>query len=337
MSMTKISIPEISNSFLVIFFMIVLLPVSFGQLKEVSKSLILMGTSFEISAVHEDEQTAWDGINAGIDEIKRIEKLISSWDVESQTSDINRNAGVKPVVVDKELYNLIYRCIKVSDLTNGAFDISFASMDRIWNFDGQVHHAPSPPAIQAAKEKIDYTKIELSREDVSVYLQESGMKIGFGGIGKGYAANRAKSIMTNMGIKNGVVNASGDLMAWGKRADGTPWKIGITDPKDHSKMIAWLEVNDGSVVTSGNYEKFLIMNGKRYAHIIDPRTGFPVSGIKSVTIVCPDPELGDALATAVFVMGVDAGMELINDLKGVEVLIVNDKDEVIMSDGMNPP
>ena len=295
------------------------------------KVLKLMGCRFEITAIHPDPQKAWDAINAAIAEITRIEKLISSWDKNSQTSAINKNAGIQAVKIDKELFNLIERSLKISQLTDGAFDISFAAIDKLWKFDGTMKELPDEKLIQQSIAKINWQHILLNKEEQSVFLKETGMKIGFGGIGKGYAANRAKKVMKKMGIENGLINASGDLTAWGLQEDQTYWDIAIADPKNARQALARLSIQDNAVVTSGDYEKYVEFNGTRYAHIIDPKTGWPTSGIKSVTIVCPDTELGDALATSVFVLGTEKGLNIINQLKGIECLIVTDKDEILTS------
>ena len=181
------------------------------------KVLRLMGTRFELTAVADDDAEAWAAVEAGIAEIQRIEALISSWDEHSQTSEINRQAGLAPVAVDAELYELIFRALKVSGLTGGAFDISFASMERIWQFDGQEQTLPDPAIVAEARQLIDWHKIRLDAEARTVFLTEPGMRIGFGAIGKGYAANRAKAIMREMpGVRGGLVNASGDLISWGE-------------------------------------------------------------------------------------------------------------------------
>lgn len=302
------------------------------QLVEQQKELLLMGSRFNISAVAESKQSAWDAINAGIEEITRIEKLISSWDENSQTSEINRQAGIQPVKVDKELYDLIFRAKKVAQLTKGAFDISYASMDRIWKFDGSMKEMPSTEVVAKASAKINWENIITDSESQTIFLKEKGMKIGFGALGKGYAANQAKAIMQEMaGIKGGVVNASGDLIAWGKSKDTDRRTIKIADPKDKTKVLGHLQLDNQAIVTSGDYEKFVVFDGKRYAHIIDPRTGYPTTGIKSVTILSPDAELCDALATSVFVMGKKEGLALINDLNGIEGLIVTDDNELLVS------
>ncbi len=295
------------------------------------KTTQLMGCRFEITALHENAQTAWDGINAGIAEIERIERLISSWDKNSQTSEINRNAGIRPVKVDAELLELIERSVRVSKLTDGAFDITFASAERIWKFDGTEAQTPDKETIQASVEKINYENIIIDKKVGTVFLSETGMRIGFGGIGKGYAAQKAKEVMKNIGIENGVVNASGDLIAWGLDQEGQKWPISIADPKNIDSAIAEFDIGENAVVTSGDYEKYLLIDGIRHAHIIHPKTGYPTTGIKSATVICPNPELGDALATAIFVLGLEKGIGLINQLKGIECIVITDKDEIITS------
>jgi thiamine biosynthesis lipoprotein len=160
------------------------------------------------------------------------------------------------------------------------------------------------------------------------------MMIGFGAIGQGYAAECVKKMLISEGITAGVVNASGDLVAWGRRPDGNPWKVGIADPTNPSKVLLWLPVENAAVSTSGNYEKYIEIDGKRYGHIIDPRTGYPAKGIKSVTVFNPNAELADALATAVFVMGIDAGLDFINQIPNTQCLIIDEFNKIHYSKGM---
>ncbi|MDT8346586.1 MAG: FAD:protein FMN transferase [Flavobacteriaceae bacterium] len=301
---------------------------------EYQRVLKLMGSVFDITVVADSKVEADEYIDLAVSEIERIEQLISSWKTDSQTSLINQNAGIKPVVVDRELYDLIERSIRISKLTDGAFDISYASMDNIWRYDGSMQHMPTKEAITASVAKVGHQHIILNPNENSVYLKLPGMKIGFGAIGKGYAADKAKALLLRKGIKNTIVNASGDLNAWGKRADGSEWKIAIKNPNDKQKIAAWLPVNDAAVVTSGNYEKFVVFNGQRYSHIIDPRTGYPVKGLKSVTIFAPSAELADALSTSVFVLGKEVGLDLINQLKGVECLIIDDENQITASEAL---
>ena len=295
-----------------------------------SKTVQLMGCRFVLTAAAQNDTIAWQAIHAGIGEIQRIEKLISSWDSTSQTSAINDNAGIRPVEVDKELFDLIVRSIKVSELTEGAFDISFAAMARLYTFDGGEHSLPNMHIINNAKAAVNWQNIILDHEAQTVFLKETGMRISFGAIGKGYAANRAKAVMEKMnGIHSGIVNASGDILVWGQEKT-----IYIADPKNTDNALASLNVENTAIVTSGDYERFFTCKGKRYAHIINPKNGLPVTGIKSVTIICPDAELADALATAVFVMGKEKGLYLVNQLNYVEGIIVDRKDEIFTSENI---
>jgi len=298
------------------------------------ESYALMGSSFQLIALHKDPYQAGKAVKAAVEEIRRIERLISSWDPNSQTSEINLKAGVSPVNVDRELFDLISRAQKVSSLTEGAFDISFASLDRVWQFHLPMDSLPDEDAISASVARINFQRIQLNAEETTVQLLDSGMKIGFGAIGKGYAANRAKVIMQSLGIENGLVNAGGDLICWGKDQD-QPWRIGIVDPTARDQALAWIGISDLAVVTSGDYERFVEIEGVRYGHIIDPRTGWPVRELASVSIFCPDAELADALATSVMVLGPEQGLALINQLNGIEALLVSHEGEYWTSEGLD--
>lgn len=295
------------------------------------RTVKLMGSRFDITVVAKDPVEGDVYIDMAISEITRIEKLISSWDPNSQTSKINRNAGIKPVQVDIELFNLIQRGIGISKLTDGAFDISFASMDKIWKFDGSMTVMPSEDSIKSSVAKVGYHNIILDKENHTVFLKLAGMKIGFGAIGKGYAADKAKELLKSKGVVAGIINASGDMNTWGKQPDVKEWKVAITNPMDKNKVFALLPITNGAVVTSGNYEKYVNFNDVRYTHIIDPRSGYPATGIISVTVFAPKAELADALATSVFVMGKEVGLNRIEQLPQVECIIIDDKGNIITS------
>ncbi len=293
-----------------------------------------MGSDFDITVVAKDSVTANGFIEIAIDEISRIEKVISSWNPTSQTSEINRNAGIQPIKVDEEVYQLIERAIGISKLTDGAFDITYASMDRIWTFDGSMTQLPSEEAIKMSVSKVGYENIILDQKKQTVFLKIPGMKMGFGAIGKGYAADKAKALLIKKGVVSGIINASGDMNTWGKQPNGNPWKVAITNPLDKHKAFAMLPISEGAVVTSGNYEKFVTLNNKRYSHIIDPRTGYPSSGILSVTVFAPKAELADALATSVFVMGKEVGLNRINQLSKIECIIVDEDGNLFTSENI---
>jgi len=302
------------------------------ELTEYKKRFPAMGSFFEIILVDsaKNEEKAWNNINQCIDEVDRIEQLISEWKPDSQVSLINKNAGIKPVAVSTELYQLIERSIEFGKLTQGAFDITFHALDGLWKFDGSQAKPPDTLLIDKALLKIGYQKIKLLDSN-RVFLPETGMSIGFGGIGQGYAVDRLKDLLINNGINNFVVNSSGDIYAQGKRADGTAWKIGIANPFNKEKIIRWLSVDQKAVVTSGNYEKYFDYKGRRYAHILNPKTGWPTQGVVSATVISQHTEIADALATSIFVLGVDVGLDLIDQLPETHCIIVDDKKNVYYS------
>lgn len=303
----------------------------FSQEVAQRRTLKLMGSRFDITIVSKDSISANAFINEAVAEITRIEKLISSWDSNSQTAEINRNAGIKPVKVDLELFQLIERSKQISKITDGAFDISYASIDKVWHFDGSMTRKPTEEEITNSVAKIGYQNIVLDKENQTVFLKLEGMKIGFGALGKGYAADKVRTLLKAKNVSAGIINASGDLTTWGKQPNGSDWIVGITNPLNKNKIFSWFPVVDAAVATSGNYEKFVEFNGVKYSHIIDPRTGYPATGLVSVTIFANSAELSDALATSVFIMGAETGINLINQLNGVECIIVNSENKIFNS------
>lgn len=297
-----------------------------------SRKLKLMGNRFVISVVNTDETVAQAHIEAAISEITRIEQLLTTYSETSQTFRINENAGIAPVKVDTEVFLLIQRANRISELTDGAFDLSYGSLDkRFWNFDKTMEQLPDPATAKEKVKLINYKNIQLNAADSSVFLKEKGMRIGFGGIGKGYAADCAKRILQERGVESGIVNASGDLITWGNQPNGKPWTIQLAHPDLPLKAFSKLSISNLAVATSGNYEKFVLIDGKKYSHTIDPKTGYPVSGIKSVSIICPIAELADAMATPVTILGVEKGLNLINQMKGIACVVIDDYNQVFTS------
>ncbi|MES2431928.1 MAG: FAD:protein FMN transferase [Bacteroidota bacterium] len=298
--------------------------------------LRLMGNRFEISVVGEDDFLANEKIDIAVEEIRRIEKLLTTYDESSQANQINSNAGITPVVVDEEVFRLIQRSLKISSLTQGAFDISYGSIHkRLWNFDKNMTALPDAQLAKKSVGLINYRNIILDEQNSSIFLKEKGMRIGFGGIGKGYAAEKAKQVLKQNGVESGIVNAAGDLTVWGKQPNGKPWTIGIADPNNINLPFSHLDITNMSVATSGNYEKFIMIDGKKYSHTIDPKTGLPVTGIKCVTVICPNAEIADAMATPVMVMGIKVGIDMIDQMKGVACIIVDENDKVYTSKNIN--
>jgi len=297
---------------------------SFGQIVH-KRKLSMLGSPFEVTVVAHDTIKGNEYTDLAVAEVKRIENQISDWIPTTPISQVNKNAGVQPVKVDDEVFQLVQRAIKISELTSGAFDISYASMDKIWKFDGSMKAMPTPEAIAKSVERIGYKKIILNEKDKTIFLKDVGMKLGLGGIGQGYIADKVKALLVSKGCISGIVNVSGDINAWGKQPDGTPWTVGIVNPMNKNKVFATFPLEDSSVETSGSYEKFVTFNGIRYSHIIDPRTGYPAIGIVSVSVFAKQTEIADALATGIFVLGVDVGLDLVNQLKGIGCIIVDDE------------
>jgi thiamine biosynthesis lipoprotein len=296
------------------------------------KKIKLMGNRFEISIVSDDKNWAFEIIEEAVKEIQRIETLLTTFDENSQTNQINKFAGIKPVKIDKEVFELIERCNRISQLTQGAFDITYGSINKkLWNFDTSMTALPSQAVAKKMVQLINYKNIELNKTETSVFLKEKGMRIGFGGIGKGYGAEMAKKIMQNNGVQSGIVNASGDLTVWGKQPNGKPWTIGIADPNNAKYHFSSLELTNTSIATSGNYEKFILVDGKKYSHTINPKTGLPIEGIKSVTLITPNAEFADAMATPISVMGIKVGLNLINQINNLEGIIIDDSDNIFTS------
>lgn len=297
-----------------------------------TRDAFLMGGRFDITLVAGDSLTAERNIDTVIAEIARIEYLISDWKPESQVSMVNNNAGLKPVKVDKELLELTERALRISQITKGAFDISFAAMEKIWRFDGSMTTMPSRKAVKKAVAKVGYRNIIVNRDSSTIFLKIKGMRIGFGALGEGYAVDRCKEMMVSRGITAGLINATGDIQAWGTQPDGQPWNIGLTDPFKTNKLIAEVPLQ-GAITTSGNYQKYVMINNRRYSHIINPATGYPATGLTSVTVIGKSTEIANALSTSIMVMGPAKGLKLLKAFPEYQCLMITDAGKYMASPG----
>ncbi len=305
------------------------------EMKVFKRSCKLMGNRFELSVVAANAQWADERIDMGVAEIQRIEKMLTTFSDDSETNQVNANAGIAPVKVSPETFDLIARSLRISSLTQGAFDISYGGVDkRLWNFDQQMTALPDAETARQMVRLVNYKNIELNAAECTVFLKEQGMRIGFGGIGKGYAAECAKRVMHAAGVEHGVVNASGDLTTWGYQPDGRQWTIAVADPNHKDAAFSYMNISNMAAATSGNYEKFIMVKGKKYSHTIDPHTGLPVTGIKSVTIITTNAEIADAMATPITIMGVEAGLSLINQMNNIEAIIIDDNDRLYTSNNI---
>lgn len=304
-------------------------------LKEYRKKEALMGSFFEfvLVAPEKDEEQIWALINTCIKEVYRIERLISEWIPNSEVSQLNQQAGKEPIEVGKELYQLLERSMAISKLTQGAFDLTFLAYYDYWNFNGNQPFPFDTAKIKALTPFVNYEKIQLL-PDQKVFLPK-GFKIGLGGIGQGYAVDKIKKMLLDNGYNDFVINSSGDVYAHGLRADGTPWKVGVASPLDRDKIVQWLPVKDFAVVTSGTSEKNFEYKGQIYSHIINPKTGFPVEGLQSVTVLSEFTEIADALATSILILGTEVGLNLINQLPKTHCIIIDSNQKIHYSNDLD--
>jgi thiamine biosynthesis lipoprotein len=302
-----------------------------GELAVRERRLDVMGTDLQLK-VHGRRIAALDAaLEAAEAEIRRIDDLMTDWRPSPLTA-LNAGAGTGPQVVDRELAAIVSRALEIGRLTHGAFDPSYAEVGALWDFKKEPPRVPSPDEVARALERVGYQRIRIDPKASTVDLP-AGMRIGLGGIAKGYGVDRAMAVLRDRGVEHALVNAGGDLKALG--LDGpAPWEIAIKHPRDRERVIAVLRVSNAALVTSGDYERFFEHAGRRFHHILDPRTGYPSTGAMSATVVAPSAEFADALATALCVMGPDSGVPLIESLPGVEALLVSMDGRVHASTGL---
>lgn len=305
-------------------------------MKHYVTNCFLMGNQFQIGLVTDDDLLAEAASAAAIREIQRIEELLSTYRDSSETTLVNAYAGIKPVEVSTEFLALVERCMVISKLTQGAFDITYGGLDTsLWNFDNTMVSLPDRAVAASAVKLINYELIQINKQASTIYLPKTGMRIGFGGIGKGYAAAMAQQVVQEMGIPSGLINASGDIATWGANEHGKAWTIGIVNPNFKQSIFSTLQIANRAIATSGNYEKFVVIEGKKYSHTIDPKTGYPIQGIKSVTTICPQAEFADAMTTPIMILGVDKGLHLVNQINGLECIVIDDNDRIFHSKGIS--
>lgn len=303
------------------------------------KTILAMGTVINIKAAHPDTKrkanAALKAIDRACDKIKYIEKLASVYDKNSEISKINTNAGITPVAISNDLYQIIKASQDISAISDGAFDISFAAFLKIWKLSENDKRIPSDDEITSDLVHVDYKKIILDDKAKTVFLPDKEMSIGLGGIAKGTGVDLAVAELRSCGFNNCLVDAGGDIFASGYKNPDTesPWIIGIKNPREGAEFIGKIKVSNMSVVTSGDYERKIDVNGKRYHHIFDPRTGRPADKSESATVIAQTAQYADALATAVFVLGADDGLKLISNVRDAECMIVSSDGKIYKSQG----
>jgi FAD:protein FMN transferase len=294
----------------------------------------IMGTRIYVELWDEDAAHGEAAIDAVMAEMTRIDNLMSHYKPESQLSQINARAVQEPVQVDPELFDLIKLSTHYSQITEGAFDITYASVGHLYDFPHHVH--PTEEQIKAALPAVNWRNMLLDSEHHTVRFEHAGMRIDLGGIGKGYAVDRGIAILQARGIRHAVVTAGGDSRIIGDRM-GRPWLVGIRNPDDKNKVVTRIPLVDSAMSTSGDYERFFDENGVRYHHIIDPRTGHSASKVRSATILGPTATQTDGMSKTAFVLGPEKALEIINRMPEYDAIFVTPDGRILYSNGLRPP
>ena len=291
-----------------------------------------MGTIFDITSVGNSEKVFADVAIKAFNEIKRIDDLMSRYKEGSEVSLINKNAGIAPVKVGHELIEVLQEARSISELSDGAFDVTIGPLTNLWGFDLEKNVVPPKEKIEELKGLVNYRKLKVDEAASTVYLEEKGMMIDVGGIAKGYSIAKAMKVFEDAGIKDVIINAGGNLNLRGVKKR-KPWRIGIQDPRDESKLIGTVTITDISVATSGDYQRYFIQDGVRYHHILDPKTGLPAKGLISATVIGRGKTSMDGLSSAVFILGAEKGAALMKKV-GVEGIMLAEDGRMTISEGL---
>lgn len=297
------------------------------------QSVFLLDTLVEISVFSTDEQAAQKAIDAAYQEIARIETLLSRYRSDSQIALINRSVGKEQfITITAEVSAIIGRALQYAEMTGGVFDITIGPVVDAWGIGTADERIPEAEELQHLLEFVDDRKVELEPEQ-GIRLRAPGMIVDLGGIAKGYAIDRGIEALRHHGVTMALINAGGDLRCLGTKADGTPWRIGVQNPREKNDIVGIIKVSDDAVATSGDYERYFMQDGVRYHHLLNPETGMPARECQSVTIVARTAEMADVMATAVFVMGPERGLAFLNEHPGLEGMIVDADGEFLVSEG----
>ncbi len=278
-----------------------------------------------------DEAALHRAFDAAIAEIERIESLMTTWRPDSELSRVNAAAGKGPIVVSPETFDVVREALHASEISGGAFDITFESLHGLWKFDEDLDpHPPTEAQIRSKLPAVGYRHVHLDAAKRTVFLDREGTKISLGGIAKGYAVDKAAKVLSGLGLTSFFVQAGGDLYTAGRKPDGAEWAAGIRDPRGPG-YFAMLPISDHAFSTAGDYERSYVINGVRYHHIIDPKTGRPATATRSVTIWAPTALVADEIDDAVFVLGPEKGMALVESLDGVGAVVVDAHNNVHVS------
>lgn len=299
----------------------------------VKRAQMQMGTLVTITAVAENESIAQATVSSGFAEIRRLEELLSTWIPTSELSRVNAAAGSAPVLVSPETLAVVQYSLQVAEMTDGGFNIAIGPAVEAWSVTDR-QHIPTEAELQQLMPLVDLHGVHVDVGSRTISLERAGMRIDVGGIGKGYAADRAVEMMRKAGAIAGVVALSGDIKTFGRLLGGHGFPVGIQHPRKEGAVLAWIDLEDEAISTAGDYERYFERDGVHYHHILDPQTLQPARGCQSVTVIAREGVWADGLDTGIFVMGPERGMELVEHLADIEAIIVDADGRMLVSSGM---
>lgn len=326
---------ELLGALLIAWLVLPALPAAPADVEVVRRARPQMGTIFQVSVAARGRARAdlERVVDAALDEVDRLEALFSEWRPGTEISEVNRLAGRAAVRVSPETFAIVEAAHRASVVSGGAFDVTFNALWGLWDFKSPAPKLPDPAEVARRVARIDYRKLTLDRAARSLYLARPGMKIGLGGIGQGYAADRVCEMLDAAGLPDHLIDGGGDVKACGSRG-GAPWSVAIKHPRREA-LLCMVGVGPAAIVTSGDYERFFEIGGRRYHHIMDPRTGYPARGVVSATVIARTATEADALATAALVLGPERGLRMLEDLPGVEGLLVDEHLRTSVTSGLS--
>lgn len=297
-----------------------------AKLNTYSRDIFAMDTYITCQIVNDNQALA----EAGLDDVENafleIDRLTNRFASNSEVSAVNLQAGIAPVKVSEDVFTIVETAIEWSDKTDGAFNILIGSVMDLWGFGSENPSIPAGEELAAALAKTDYHKIVLDKQQSTIFLPEKGMIMDLGGVAKGYATDKAIAALKELGIRNALINAGGNVYALGNKADGTTWKVGVQDPRDPQAIAALLEARDVALVSSGDYQRYFEVDGIRYHHILEPATGHPARISTATTVIMKSSTIADILSTALFVKGPMEGIALAEKLSSLEAVMIIDQD-----------
>lgn len=301
---------------------------------KVTRTEFLMDTIVETLIYTNDTKLGDEALTSAYREVARLESVLDRHVASSDIAKINEAAGREAIQVSENALDVILRSLEVGELSKGAFDITIAPLIKLWGFGTGDTQIPSQAELSEVLALVDFRQVQVDREARTVFLPNTGAELDLGGIAKGFIVDKAVDVLRDKGITSAYFDAGGDIRVLGSKPDGTPWLIGVRHPRDRRDIAAIVEIRNSAIVTSGDYERYFMVNDERYHHIINPDTGMPARGLISVTVVAADAFTADAYSTAVFVLGLEQGIALVESLPGVEAILITEDDQVHISSGL---